>query len=238
MLDLTSCEGGVAHVDEDVAGGSRRPRLRGVPHLVAFFAALAGWAFLVRVAPSTRGVVAASIYGASLVIMFGVSALYHGPTWSPRPRSVLRRLDHAAIFALITGTYAPLCLSIDPRVGSALLAFVATVAIFGIARVVVFPDAPRYVAIPIYVALGWAISPLVPAVRAAVGPHGVMLLAVGGIAYSAGAVIYYLRRPDPFPEVFGYQGVFDVLVIAAAGIHYAVIFPIVRGLGAGAPPLP
>ena len=229
----------MAHVDEDVAVASRKPRLRGVPHLVAFFAALAGWAVLVRVAPTTRAVVAASIYGASLVTMFGVSALYHGRTWSPGPRRVLRRLDHAVIFALITGTYAPLCLSLDPRVGSALLAFVATVALFGITRVVVFPDAPRYVAIPIYLALGWAISPLVPTLRGTVGPYGITLLAAGGIAYSAGALIYYLRRPDPVPDVLGYQGIFDVLVIAAAGFHYAVIFPVVRGLGSVAlSPLP
>ncbi len=219
---------------DDLAVAPRKPRLRGVPHLVAFFAALAGWAALLRVAPSTRGVVAASIYGASLAVMFGVSALYHLPTWSPRPRRVLRRLDHAAIFTLITGTYAPLCLTLGPRVGIALLAFVATVALFGIVRVVVFPDAPRYVAIPIYLALGWVVSPLVPAVRAAVGPHGVTLLAAGGIAYSVGALVYWVRRPDPVPGVFGYQGIFDVLVIAAASLHYAVIFPVVRGLGPGA----
>jgi hemolysin III len=226
-------------VDEDVAVAWRKPRLRGVPHLVAFFAALAGWAILVRVAPTTRAVVAASIYGASLVVMFGVSALYHLPTWSPGPRSVLRRLDHSVIFVLITGTYAPLCLSLDPRIGFAVLAFVATLAAFGITRVVVFPDAPRYVAIPIYLALGWAISPLVPTLRGTVGPSGIVLLAAGGIAYSAGALIYYLRRPDPIPDVFGYQGVFDLLVIAAAGFHYAVIYPIVRGLGSGAlSPLP
>jgi hemolysin III len=221
---------GVNHVNDDLAVPLRKPRLRGVSHLVAFFAALAGWAARAREAGSTRGIVAASVYGASLAVMFGTSALYHGPTWSTRSRRLLRRLDHAAIFALIAGTYAPLCLALEPRPGVALLTFVATCALFGIVRVIVFPDAPRYVAVPIYLALGWAIFPLVPTVRATVGTGGLALLAAGGVAYSAGAVIYWVRRPDPVPEVFGYHEIFHLLVIAAAACHYAVIFPVVAAL--------
>src|SRR5690349_13786012 len=89
-----------------------RPRPRGVSHCVAFFAALAGWAVLVDAASGTRALVAASVYGASLAVMFGVSGLYHVWTWSPARRRVLRRLDHAAIFVLIAGTYTPVCLAL------------------------------------------------------------------------------------------------------------------------------
>jgi hemolysin III len=162
--------------------------------------------------------------------MFGVSALYHLPTWSPRGRLFLRRLDHAAIFVLIAGTYTPLCLVLPPSRGLTLLAFVWTGAVFGVVQATIWPDAPKYVSIPIYLGLGWAVTPLVPAVRDAVGTGGLVGLAAGGLAYSAGAVIYWLRRPDPFPSVFGYHEVFHLLVIAAAACHLAVILPVIAGL--------
>jgi len=207
-----------------------KPTLRGFSHLVAVFGALAGWGVLLNAARCPRAVLAGSIYGASLAIMFGVSALYHLPTWPPGRRRFLRRLDHAAIFVLIAGTYTPLCLQLGPILGLCLLTFVWTGAVFGIAQAVMYPDAPKYVGIPIYLALGWAVFPLVGTVRATVGGDGLLLLAAGGIAYSAGAVIYWLRRPDPFPAVFGYHEIFHLLVIAAAGSHFAVILPVVRGL--------
>jgi hemolysin III len=207
-----------------------KPLLRGVSHQVALLGALVGWAVLVRGAAGTKAVVAGSIYGASLVVLFGVSALYHRPTWSPGPRRFIRRLDHAAIFVLIAGTYTPLCLALPPSRGLALLAFVWTGAVFGIVQAVIWPDAPKYVAIPIYLGLGWAVFPLVPAVHAAVGTAGIALLAAGGIAYSVGAVIYWARRPDPLPDVFGYHEIFHLLVVAAAGLHFAVVLPVVRAL--------
>jgi hemolysin III len=216
--------------DDDEQFARPKPKLRGISHLVAVAVALAGWGVLLNAAPSTRAAVAASVYGASLAVMFGVSALYHLPTWSPARRRFLRRLDHAAIFLLIAGTYTPLCLQLGPTRGLGLLAFVSTGAVFGIAQAVIYPDAPKYVGIPIYLALGWAVFPLVGTVRASVGADGLLLLAAGGIAYSAGAVIYWLRRPDPFPAVFGYHEIFHLLVVAAAGAHFAVILPVVRGL--------
>jgi hemolysin III len=216
---------------EDVAEPSlAKPRLRGVSHCIAFFAALAGWAMLVKVATSTRALVAGSIYGASLAVMFGVSGLYHTWPWSPGQRRVLRRLDHAAIFVLIAGTYTPLCLALEPSRGLGLLAFVVTGAVFGVVKAMIFPDAPRYVVVPIYLGLGWAVFPLIATLRAAVGAQGLALVAAGGIAYSVGALIYGIRRPDPIPTFFGYHEVFHLLVIAAAACHFAVVFPVVRGL--------
>lgn len=215
---------------EDSPADAPRPLLRGLSHLVAFFAALAGWVTLVRAAPGPRGVIGGTVFGASLAVMFGVSALYHIPRWPPALHGLLRRVDHAAIFVLIAGTYAPLCLALEPRKGLALLAFVCTCALFGIVRVFVFPDAPRYASIPIYLALGWAVTPLVQAVRAALGSYGLALLAVGGLVYSLGAIIYWIRRPDPAPAVFGYREIFHLLVVGAAACHYAVILGVVRGL--------
>src|SRR6516164_5133471 len=182
--------------DDDREPARSKPTLRGLSHLVAVSGALAGWGVLLNAARCPRALLAGSIYGASLAMMFGVSALYHLPTWPPGRRRFLRRLDHAAIFLLIAGTYTPLCLQLGPTRGLGLLTFVWTGAVFGIAQAVMYPDAPKYVGIPIYLVLGWAVFPLVGTVRAVVGGNGLLLLAAGGIAYSAGAVIYWLRRPD------------------------------------------
>ena len=219
------------HAREDAAAASlSKPRLRGVSHQIAFVAALVGWVLLMEVAPGTRARLAGSAYGASLAFMFGVSALYHRPTWRPGPRRFLRSFDHASIFVLIAGTYAPLCLALEPTRGFPLLAFVVTGALFGILKAILYPDAPRYLAVPIYLLLGWAVLPVLPAVNRTVGPQGLVLLALGGLTYSAGALIYWARRPDPLPGIFGYHEVFHLLVVVAAACHFAVVLPIVRGL--------
>ena len=216
--------------DAVAAAPSEKPFLRGVSHGLALFVALLGLAALVRAAETPQATAAASVYGASLATMFALSALYHLPTWSPARRRFVRRLHHAAIFLLIAGTYTPLCLALPPARGLPLLAFAWTGAVFGMVQAVMYPDAPKYLVVPIYLGLGWAIFPLLSAVRAAVGTNGLMLLAAGGIAYSVGALIYWARRPDPFPRVFGYHELFHLLVIAAAACHFAVVLPVVRGL--------
>jgi hemolysin III len=208
----------------------RKPVLRGASHALAFVASLAGASVLVHAATTGRGVAAGAVYGGSLVAMFGASALHHLPTWRPAPRRLLRRIEHATIFLLIAGTYAPLCLAVDPRRGLALLAFVATCAAFGVAQALIWPDAPRALAIAIYLALGWAVFPVVRSVHAAVGARGLGLLAVGGVFYSAGALVYWARRPDPAPAVFGYHELFHLAVVVAAACHYAALLPVVGAL--------
>ncbi len=213
-----------------VPAPSSKPLLRGVSHQVAAFVAVFACAALVDVAPTRRALVAALAYGLSLVALFGTSALYHRPMWSPRPRRILKRLDHSAIFLLIAGTYTPLCLLLPHRRGSALLAVVWSGALLGIARSVLWVDAPRWLAAALYLVLGWIIVPALPDVLAAVGAGGLALLGAGGLVYSAGAVVYAARWPDPVPRVFGYHEVFHALVIAAAGCHFAVALQVVRAL--------
>src|SRR5919198_3553240 len=121
-----------------------KPLLRGVSHEVAAVAALFAWLTLGAAAHGVRAAVAANVYGASLVTLFGVSALYHRPTWAPRARLVLRRLDHSAIFLLIAGTYTPICLLLGGRSGTALLEFVWASAALGLARAIFWPRAPRW----------------------------------------------------------------------------------------------
>jgi len=207
-----------------------RPLLRGVSHEIAAGIALAGLVALVLLAPGPRARTAALVYGFSLVALFSVSALYHRPAWSPRALLWMRRLDHSAIFLLIAGTFTPMCLLLGDAFARTMLAVVWAGAGLGILRALLWPRAPRGVATALYLLLGWAAVPLAPAMYRALGPGSMALLAAGGLLYSVGAVIYATRRPDPFPRVFGYHEVFHALVIAAAGLHYAVAAGAVRAL--------
>ena len=218
-------------MDATVESPRTKPLLRGVSHEVAAGVALAGLVALVLLAPGPRARIAGAIYGGSLVALFAVSALYHRPTWGPRARLWMRRLDHSAIFLLIAGTYTPLCLLLGDRRSRTLLAVVWVGAGLGMLRALLWPKAPRAVSTSLYLALGWAAVPLVPAIWRTLGPVPLVLLAAGGLLYTVGGIIYASRRPDPFPRVFGYHEIFHALVIAAAGLHFAVAAGAVRALG-------
>jgi hemolysin III len=215
----------------DAAPPRTKPLLRGVSHEIAAGVALAGLVALVLLAPGPRARLGALVYGSSLVALFSVSALYHRPTWSPRARLWMRRLDHSAIFLLIAGTFTPICLLIGDERARTLLAVVWAGAGLGVLRALLWPEAPRLVATALYLLLGWAAVPLVPAMYRALGTGPLLLLAAGGMLYSVGAVIYATRSPDPFPRVFGYHEIFHALVVAAAGLHFAVAAGAVRALG-------
>jgi hemolysin III len=209
-------------VSHDAPRAAEKPLLRGVSHEIAAFVALAAWIALALVAPSARARAAANVYGASLFALFAVSALYHRPTWPPRARLWMRRLDHSAIFLLIAGTYTPFCLVLGGARGEALLAIAWGGAALGILQSILWVRAPKPLIAVIYVLLGWVILPVMPALVARLGSGAIALLGAGGIAYSLGAVVYATRRPDPFPRVFGYHEIFHALVVVAAGLHLAV----------------
>jgi hemolysin III len=212
-------------------GGLReKPVLRGVSHEVAAFVSFAAWLTLVAAAPGGRARVAAGVYGATLVALFAVSALYHRPTWAPPARLLMRRLDHSVIFLLIAGTYTPFCLLLGAAKGTALLAGIWIAAALGVLQSVFWVRAPRPVAAIFYLALGWAAVPVLPPLRAALGGGAIALLAAGGLAYTLGALIYAARRPDPFPTVFGYHEIFHALVVAAAACHFAVAAQAIKAL--------
>lgn len=209
---------------------SEKPLLRGVSHEIAAAAALFAWGALALAAGPGRARAAANVYGASLFTLFFVSALYHRPTWAPRARLLMRRLDHSAIFVLIAGTCTPFCLLLPPATGLPLLSIVWGGAAAGVLRAVLWVRAPRALAAAIYVLLGWVVVPVVPALRSALGAGAISLLLSGGAAYTLGAVVYATRRPDPFPRVFGYHEVFHALVVAAAACHFAVAMAAIRAL--------
>jgi hemolysin III len=217
-------------MDARIEKKAEKPLLRGVSHEIAAAFAFAGGIALTRTASGPRGKVAALVYGISLFALFSISALYHRPRWSRRLYVIMRRLDHAAIFVLIAGTYTPVCLLVPAAGGLKLLAVVWAGAIAGVIFSVVLPHAPKALFASLYVALGWAAIPVMPAIAKALGPIGIALLTGGGVVYSVGAIIYAMRRPDPFPTVFGYHEVFHLLVIIAAAFHYAAVMGVVAGM--------
>lgn len=200
-----------------------KPRWRGVSHQAAFYAALVAGAALLAAAADARAFVASAVYVATLVTLFGVSALYHRVDWSMTARRMMRRLDHAAIFLFIAGSYTPLCVLALGDAGRGLLVGVWAGAALGVARAVCWPGAPKAVSAAIYVMLGWLVIAWLPALASALGAGPMAVLAVGGVLYSLGALTYALRRPDPLPAVFGYHEVFHALVIVACGLHFGVI---------------
>ena len=211
----------------------KRPTLRGVSHLLAALGALPAASWLVSRASSPAAEFGAWVYGASLVVLFTTSATYHRVLWTdPVIRSAVGRIDHSAIFVLIAGTYTPFCLLIGTASGLALLATVWASAVLGMVIVVFFPRTPRPVRSTIYVLLGWMIVPFLPALHAALGTRPFLLVLLGGAFYTAGAVIYATRRPDPYPSVFGFHEIFHLLVVAAAGCQFLAVEAAIRAIGA------
>ncbi|HEX2071572.1 MAG TPA: hemolysin III family protein [Thermoleophilaceae bacterium] len=203
----------------------QRPRLRGVTHQWAFFISLALGVALVVTAPPGEGTLAAAIYAVCVTLLFGASALYHRVTWrTDSARRWMRRLDHSAIFLLIAGTYTPFALLVlHGSLADVVLAVMWSGAVGGILLKLLWIDAPKRLAAAIYVALGSVAVAVTPDLVSEVGVAASILVALGGVLYTLGAVTYALRRPDPVPTVFGYHEVFHALVIVAAALQYAVI---------------
>jgi hemolysin III len=201
-----------------------RPRLRGVIHQWSFLAALAAGAALVVLAPAGRATAACAVYAAALAGLLGTSALYHRVTWRPRARAWLRRLDHSMIYVLIAGTYTPFALLVlEGSLRVVVLAGVWGGALAGIVVTMVWIGAPRWLTAATYVALGWFALIAVPQIVERAGIGALALLAAGGVAYTAGAIVYARRRPDPRPATFGYHEIFHVLVVVAAAAHFVAV---------------
>jgi len=207
------------------AGAPRRtkPLLRGAIHELAFALAVSAGVLLVAAARGPVAKAGCALYAASLAGLLGISALYHRPMWPDRIRIWLRRVDHSAIFVLIAGTYTPLALTLPAPLDRQMLVLAWAGAALGVSRAVFWPRAPRWVSAGLALLLGWISVAYLPAVHAATSAPVTALLAVGGALYSLGAVAYALRRPDPWPRVFGYHEVFHALVVLAAACHFAAI---------------
>jgi hemolysin III len=192
-------------------------------HEIGFFAAVGLGIPLVLTAHPGRARIAAIVFALSVASCFGASALYHRPTWQPNVRGWLARLDHAGVYLLIAGTYTPFgLLVLSTGWAIPVLAIVWTGALAAILLKLFWLGTPKWLSAVIAVSLGWvavaAIGQLLKLNAAAIA-----LVLAGGLMYTGGAVIYALRRPDPYPAVFGYHELFHALTVAAAGCQYAAI---------------
>jgi hemolysin III len=205
-----------------------RPRLRGHLHFWSFFAAVAGAGTLISLAASTvsgTAALATSIYGLTVLGLFGVSALYHRRLWSPKAYKWMKRADHSMIFLFIAGTYTPFTLlAMSQPTGYIVLAVVWGGAIGGVALKMLWPNAPRWVGVPIYIALGWVAVFVLPELAAHAGIAAVVLLCVGGLLYTVGAIFYASRWPNHWPKTFGYHEFFHACTVLAAVSHFIAIW--------------
>lgn len=207
-----------------------KPRLRGVFHLWAFFAAIGAGIVLVAVAEGARARFAAWVYVTALAAMFGASALYHRYPFKSAARRVwARRLDHSTIFVFIAGTYTPFALlSFGGWLRMVVLAVVWTGAALGLVLNLLWLHAPRWVTVLAYVAVGWVGVVTVPQLFSSVGVVGTVLVIAGGALYTVGALTYAFHWPNPFPRTFGFHEVFHVLVVLAAASQYVAVSLVVR----------
>ena len=206
-----------------------RPRLRGALHQVGFVAALGvGIAFVV--AAKGRAVVPAVVFAASAATMLGISTLYHRVTWTPTARLWMRRADHAGIYLLIAGTYTPVgLLSMHGTLQRVVLAIVWSGAAAAILTKLCWVRSPKWLSAVFGLTLGWVGVVALPQLERSAGPGAVALLGAGGLAYSAGAIVYARRKPDPFPATFGYHELFHALTLVALACQYvAIAFFVVR----------
>lgn len=203
---------------------TQKPLLRGYFHQEAFFVALGACVMLVTKSTSTRTLIASGIYSLGLLLLFGISAIYHRPHWEAAPRALLKRFDHSAIFTLIAGTFTPLCLLALPEtLGYPLLKMIWGAALVGIGQSIFWVRAPKWFTAVFYVLVGWLVFPYLGELRTSLGQANVALILTGGIVYTIGAVFYALKRPNFNPAVFGYHELFHIFTIVGAAFHFAVI---------------
>ncbi len=201
-----------------------KPRLRGVLHEAAFAISLVTGTVLIALADGGRERFAAAVYGGSVALLFGTSAAYHRGSWSPRAHDLMARLDHSMIFVLIAGSYTPFALLLlHGRLQIVVLAVVWGGAALGVLVRNVFAQPPRWLFVGLYLALGWVALGIVPDVLRRGGVVVLVLLLVGGLFYSAGALVYALRRPDPSPRWFGFHEVFHACTLLAFISHYIAV---------------
>jgi len=201
-----------------------KPRLRGWLHLGAFpFALVAGlWVTANGLTYADR--VACAVFTLSACLLFGTSAVYHRGTWSPRTGAVLRRMDHSNIALIIAGTYTPLAVAVLPASQATVLLWVVwSTALAIVVFRVAWLSAPRWLYTAMYIGLGWAAVFWLPEFWHLAGALNILLVALGGVLYTAGAVCYALRRPALSPRTFGYHELFHACTVAAFTCHLIVV---------------
>lgn len=202
-----------------------KPRLRGYFHQEAFFVALGASALLIAKSTESTAQIASVVYSLGLLLLFGVSAIYHRPHWNPKPRALLKRIDHSAILVLIASTFTPFCLlALDQEDGRALLWIVWSAAFLGVLKAVFWVKSPKWFNALFYSSVGFLFFPYANELRIACGPENFALILIGGLTYMVGAVFYALKWPKLKPSTFGYHELFHAFTIVGASIHFLVIY--------------
>ncbi len=206
-----------------------KPRLRGYLHQEAFFVALGACILLLAKCETKTQWVTCIIYSLSLLILFGISAIYHRPHWQPKQRKFLKRLDHSAIFIVIAGTFTPVSvLSLPPNMGLTLAVIAWSFALLGIIQSVFWTTAPKWLTAMLYIGMGWLASPFLRELHDGLGSNSLALIIVGGVVYTIGAVFYALKRPKLNPIIFGYHELFHLFTIIGATLHFVVIYKLIN----------
>jgi hemolysin III len=205
-----------------------KPRMRGWLHAYAFGVAVICGIVLCSLAATRHGwapFASCLIYSLTVCALFGTSALYHRRVWTPRGYKIMKRLDHCMIFVFIAGTYTPFSVLLLPhRTAVVILAIVWGGALAGVAMKLITPYAPRWLSAPLYIALGWVAVVVLPDIMRFGGVTALVLMIAGGAAYTVGAVFYALRRPNPWPTVFGHHEFFHACTLIAALCHHIAIY--------------
>ncbi len=216
-----------------------KPTWRGWIHAATVPVALAAGVVLIVLAQGTAAKWAGAVFMATSLLLFGNSAVYHRFNWSPKVKMVLKRIDHANILLLIAGTYTPIAvLALEPQKGLLLLCLVWGGAILGILFRVFWIGAPRWLYVALYLALGWAAVMYMGDLLVA-NVAMMVLVIIGGLLYTGGAIVYALKKPNPWPGHFGFHEIFHVCTVLAFLCHWTAcllisIAPHVPSLGAPA----
>ena len=211
-----------------------KPKLRGWLHAVVAPMALIAGIVLVSVADSTAAKISAAVFAGTAVLLFGISAIYHRGTWSPKVESFLKRFDHSNIFLIIAGSYTPFAMMLPRDQARTLLTIVWTGAILGVLFRVFWVGAPRWLYVPVYVLLGWVAVFYFGPLREHVGGAVMTWIVIGGLLYSVGALVYGIKRPNPSPRWFGFHEVFHTLTILAFSAHVVAASLALTGSGVSA----
>ena len=205
-----------------------KPLLRGWLHLVCFFLAIPAGVAVILLADGAKASIGAAVYAVGMVALFGVSGSYHRGRWSAAARRRMQQLDHATIFVMIAGSYTPLCLvALQGWVAPVMLVAAWVGASIGVILAFQGGRRSRIAKGTLYIALGWVSVFATPQLVSHLDPAELVLIAVGGVLYTVGAIFLATRWPDPFPRVFGYHEVWHVLVVAAVVCHFVAIASVV-----------
>ena len=209
---------------------AERPTWRGLFHTWAFWLAIPAGVLLILVADQPRARPAAAIYTGTLLAAFGTSSAYHRLAKSYRARKIMQRADHAMIYLLIAGTYVPICLVAIPlRWGVTVISIVGAMAVLGIALKMLAFQRLQWISYALYLVMGWTAALATPLLIGHLTVLQLALIAAGGIAYTLGVPILLLRRPDPWPAVFGYHEIWHGFTVLAAALHFGAVALVVNG---------